>query len=650
VSNPGKKKDKEMLDRLRYGRLVDDTALNADAQQKLADDPELKQELLLNKALRLGKTEAPEMPPSMVDDALRRADELKSGSQTRPHTARFSWQLAAAVAMGAVVIAVVVLFQLPLKLTRTDDGGLEVGVESAWATGNGYVLDYTIEFDEPYTGTSQDSPDHPLWRIEQLLADWSAEHPESGTPDVRPAASLEIASGNLNYGGETLYQYSLYIKVFSADEDEIEGLVELLAGVAELSEPEVDAEHWYFNEQIPDTYFTGRTVTINGQGYNYPQEIDLKSLEMLEMLLHFSGEQGQLYYALDDIEEYRRYGLGDVVKVWWPDDETVQFENVAVKLEFSTLGLPSWFHYMSVYIPEAEVDVDFDISKLLHTHARGLAKAYEKHGGQSSIYSDTVIVPLIPDSVWLNSAPGELLAATSFEEIQARIEEARELDKLIERVRQEYPGTARYLSTQLVEFDGVPTHWVGRLRLDYNDRILYRLVEDIREAGYDDYKTLVGLPWSIRERQVAQRNKDELKAYRAVAIWMFLPQVRWTAIPREDRAKGLLEEFTPAELESARLQGDVVTEVFNDWVADNPELGEKFGGSPAPTEMSAKARLIHNDAGDVLMSVYVGVEDLDRDTAQAWIDELIALVEATGKVTTKPSTRMEQTIYFPPEE
>ena len=495
MSKPGTPDRRGMIDRLKYGRLADLAELSEEQRRQLAADPELARELQLNKALELGRPEIPELdsPTTLVDKAV---DLARHGGQPRA-ASLWGWP-ATAFALGAVAVLVIVALQLPFNIQRSDQG-MKVAVESAWATGNGYLLDYTVLFDDPFTGTSADSPDHPLWRVHRILRDWSADHPGSGTPDGGPAASLEIASGNLDYTGRSVYVYSFYVKVFSASEEELTGLVDLLAVVPELSEPEVDEECWFYTEEIPDTYFTGQTVVINGESYDYPVEIDTRSVEMLEVLLHFSGEAGQLYFALDDIPEYRRYELGDVIKVWWPDDGTVVFETYPVELDFTSLGLPSWWHSISVYIPADEVDTGFDPVAQLRTCAEGEVDALASDGKWRPGLGDEIVVSLDPDDGWLDTYPEGYQESFSWKELDNLDAMTGYLSGPITSTVIENPDAEDLLDSRVVSYGGVPTHWVGEVRADNNERLLIKLLERLRVMGIKNYRILPQVPEPSRQ-------------------------------------------------------------------------------------------------------------------------------------------------------
>jgi hypothetical protein len=315
------------------------------------------------------------------------AQEMLAGAYARaaaqpaaPAPGRRRWLLAGGtLALAAVVIAVLMFW--PLRFQQ-DGGGVGLDRAAAWASTEGYVIDFDLlqqlfkhgevvpDGLDVHSLTEDEIIEMGLDRCNQILfarvmEDWIEGHLKAnGTPPL----VANLYSGTYSrFVDDDFSVANCSYTLLSEDQAVLDDLLATLRRLPGVSEPHVYAETLYFSEKYPGLYTPDRKVIVNGKVLSFPQDIPDAYLQTIHALFSYLDK---------DYVHYRSYwkalakagkeplAAGDVIAISFNADGDMLIATVA---EHWDCGWYRTGFHMSV--PKDEIGDDFDPLPLLQKKA-----------------------------------------------------------------------------------------------------------------------------------------------------------------------------------------------------------------------------------------------------------------------------------------
>jgi len=542
MREPGKIMDsKELRKKLVDGRIHDSAALTEKERQALEQDRELQTEMQLNLVIDTNRPQAPDPPEvgGQIDQALRRVESIQAGKQQ----AGLLWgrrRLAAAAVAVAVLLLVMTVSPWRLEVTPQ---GLSLIRKEAWASFNGYLLEYTLVTTEYFSGVAVDSSDHPLRQMQGRVADWAQRSAHKLQVDnPRDLAQLSVLQFEADQSAG-VYRARIQVGIYAEDESLANDLATELAGIEGLDEPRIAAQQWLANVKYPGRYFAARDVTITAsvpsdnhvavalKKYSYPVDINEMSIPALTTILQpFDGDR--MYIALDGYGEMPRYNLAGLFSVRHLEDRTVELSSIAPDFDFASLGLPPWVHAFAMSIPRGGdkyvVDPAMMITKLAQDRDNAEYAACLPGNGH------LIEVDLLPGRSHKTADSADYIAAKSnSEQVQVA---CRQFHANSTFVAEDSPGLAIYT----VDPGGFPVRWFAQTSFPGDEYVVHELSSTLMSHGVPSTAVI---PLSARLPDNAGKSAPAM----SLAYYFFDLQ-RFAGLHQS----GVRREFSEAEFEHGR--------------------------------------------------------------------------------------------------
>lgn len=533
--------------------------LSESERQEVLASPQLQLTLALSAALA-GAGAAPAWTAPQLPAALESAC-TRALPQRQP---RLWWQPALAWRWAAVAVLLLAAagFGLYYMLGQPASRGLLTPTGIAWAASEGTLLEGQLKFADYFSGTAEDSPEHPLWQLDRAVQDWSKA---SGVQ-----ASLTLERYERDYENDQQgYQATVQITLPAARPEQVEELRERLAGYAWKDGLKSYSQQYYMSERWPETHYPGRKFVINGVEADYPQDFTKDELDSLKWFMNvMPSDQGHTYMAFLKLGDGTRFPLADVVRIRF--GETIHIEDYAQHFDRSRLTMPSFVDGESVYVPAKETGLEFDPLELLERMAKSSSSSYKNERSYwMNARGVRFVIDLIPPEHWPAVDAGRWTAVRQ-SDLEAAEQLSRKLEAAVAEWSSAYPelqpgGVSAFLLERgLVKRAETPVQW--QVTFWYYEGSAMR---GLRQALADCGVPIREWPMQPTAEKLAAASTSQSRAQAARPPgWQLVYELIDVTDEHGSDYYGAITRTTPAEKERVNRLASELRNVYEDWLAE----------------------------------------------------------------------------------